>query len=60
MGANRLGRVTPLEGLYLSGHWTHPGGGVVPSIAAGVLAGQVILGYSDSEFYLGALEKQGA
>lgn len=46
-GANRLARVTPIEGLYLAGHWTQPGGGVISVVVSGVQTAQVILGYPD-------------
>jgi phytoene desaturase len=43
-GANRLGHRTPIEGLYLSGHWTQPGGGVMPVIVSGAQTAQLVLG----------------
>lgn len=45
MGANRLSHVTPIEGLYLSSHWTQPGGGVASVMASGAQTAQLILGY---------------
>jgi prolycopene isomerase len=33
---------TPIAGLYLSGHWTHPGGGVVSVILSGYKLSQKI------------------
>ena len=31
---DRLPHRTPVEGLWLSGHWTQPGGGVLTAIAS--------------------------
>jgi phytoene desaturase len=44
-GANRLSRVTPVPGLYLSGHWTQPGGGALTACASGAQTAQLILGF---------------
>lgn len=44
-GANRLSRVTPVPGLYLAGHWTQPGGGVLSACASGAQTAQLILGF---------------
>jgi prolycopene isomerase len=41
-GANRLGHRTPIDGLYLSGHWTQPGGGLMPVIVSGTQTAQLI------------------
>jgi phytoene dehydrogenase-like protein len=35
--------VTPLEGLYLSGHWSLPGGGTVRVVASGIHTAQLIM-----------------
>ena len=47
VGANRLSRATPVPGLYLSGHWTQPGGGIISVVVSGVQTAQLILGYPD-------------
>lgn len=44
-GANRLSRVTPIQGLYLSSHWTQPGGGAVTACGSGAQTAQLILGF---------------
>jgi prolycopene isomerase len=44
-GANRLSRVTPVAGLYLSGHWTQPGGGAMSAAASGAQTAQLLLGF---------------
>ena len=31
----RLAYETPIENLYLTGHWTNPGGGVAPAATSG-------------------------
>lgn len=43
-GASRLGRRTPVGGLYPAGHWTQPGGGVFPSLVSGIQTAQLALG----------------
>ena len=47
VGRNRLGHKTPIEGLYLSGHWTQPGGGIYGVVVSGIQTAQIILGYKD-------------
>jgi len=41
-GIYRLNRVTPIDGLYLAGHWTAPGGGVAAAMASGQITADVI------------------
>ena len=41
-GIYRLNRVSPIEGLYLAGHWTAPGGGVAAAMASGQITADVI------------------
>lgn len=41
--SKRLGRETPVEGLYLSGHWTEEGPGSFRAILSGVRAAELIL-----------------
>jgi phytoene dehydrogenase-like protein len=43
-GVARLSHVTPIDGLLLSGHWTRPGGGVVPCFVSGLQTAQLVLG----------------
>ncbi|MFN8538650.1 MAG: NAD(P)/FAD-dependent oxidoreductase [Thermomicrobiales bacterium] len=54
-GANRLSRVTPIDGLYLSGHWTQPGGGAVTAAGSGAQTAQLLLGYPTVRAMFGAL-----
>lgn len=35
---------TPIEGLYLSGHWTYPGGGIIRVVVSGCHAALVVFG----------------
>lgn len=44
-GTQRPDHQTPVEGLYLAGHWSQPGTGSVRVIYSGALAAQRILGY---------------
>ncbi len=42
-GFLRLPRDTPIENLYLTGHWTGPGSGVLTVIVSGMKVGQMIV-----------------
>jgi len=42
-GIRRLNMKTPIPGLYLTGHWTMPGGGLAGVITSGQLCAQAIL-----------------
>lgn len=44
-GSRRLRHETPLEGLYLSGHWTQPGTGSSRVVYSGAQAAQAALGF---------------
>ena len=44
VGPGRLDNRTPLEGLYLAGHWTRPGGGVAGVVRSGVRTAGLVLG----------------
>jgi len=41
-GIYRLGRTTPIRNLYLTGHWTSPGGGISAVIASGKLTAEAV------------------
>ncbi|GAB4362189.1 MAG: NAD(P)/FAD-dependent oxidoreductase [Methylohalobius crimeensis] len=47
IGPGRPAVRTPLEGLYLAGHWSTPGGGVYGAALSGISAAQVVLGLPD-------------
>jgi prolycopene isomerase len=42
-GIYRLSRTTPIPNLYLTGHWTSPGGGIAGVVASGELTAETIL-----------------
>ena len=43
-GGARSPHVTPIEGLFLSGHWTQPGSGSLRALVSGVHTAQMVLG----------------
>ena len=43
IGSNRLPHITPLEGLYLAGHWTTPGPGISSVVSSGWKVANMIL-----------------
>lgn len=52
VGANRLTHHTPVNGLFLTGHWTMPGGGINGVSISGVQTAQAILEFSKlSDFW---------
>jgi len=51
----RLPRVTSVEGLVLSGHWTEPGTGSFRSIVSGLQTAMVLGGYESLPAVVGAL-----
>jgi prolycopene isomerase len=42
-GIYRLQRTTPIQNLYLTGHWTSPGGGIAGVVASGELTAEAVL-----------------
>jgi prolycopene isomerase len=42
-GISRLSRTTPIPNLYLTGHWTSPGGGISGVVASGELTSEMVL-----------------
>jgi phytoene desaturase len=42
-GIYRLSRITPIPNLYLTGHWTAPGGGIAGVVASGELTVETVL-----------------
>jgi phytoene dehydrogenase-like protein len=59
VGRKRLGHDTPIRGLYLSGHWTQPGGGIYGVTVSGMQTSQMVLGYSSIGDFMHALQAQG-
>ena len=45
-GIYRLQRTTPIQNLYLTGHWTSPGGGIAGVVASGELTAEAVLNRS--------------
>ena len=43
LGAGRLPFYTPIRNLYLTGHWTQPGGGITPVMVSAQRAAKVVL-----------------
>lgn len=41
--SKRPAHQTPIPGLYLSGHWTHPGGGVLRTFVSGIQTAAMIV-----------------
>lgn len=58
VGRKRLSHQTPIRNLYLSGHWTQPGGGIYGVIVSGLQTAQFILGYPSIGDLLNALQLQ--
>jgi phytoene desaturase len=54
-GPSTLSRHTPIQNLYLAGHWTQPGGGIQNVVVSGMLTARDILGYGDIREFLRAL-----
>lgn len=54
-GTKRPARHTPLEGLYLSGHWTQPGTGNFRAVYSGLLLASELLGYESGHDYMAEL-----
>src|SRR5213078_1618372 len=48
LGAARLPYYTPIHNLYLTGHWTKPGGGITPVIVSAQRVAKVILTGKDN------------
>jgi phytoene dehydrogenase-like protein len=50
-GIYRLQMTTPIPNLYLTGHWTSPGGGIAGVVASGELtAGTVLNRFEKGEY----------
>ena len=44
LGDGRMDVRTPVERLYLTGHWTRPGGGITPVLVSALRAAEAVLG----------------
>jgi phytoene desaturase len=58
VGPARIPNQSPLKGLYFSGHWTMPGGGVYGVSLSGVKTAQKILGIEKQEAFWRMLEEK--
>jgi phytoene dehydrogenase-like protein len=54
LGAGRLPIYTPVRNLYLTGHWTQPGGGITPVIMSAQRVAKTILTGKDQDRDLAA------
>ena len=52
LGSNRLPVSTPVENLFLTGHWTQPGGGITPVIVSAQRVAKIILSGRDEGRHL--------
>ena len=43
VASRRLGRITPVQELFLAGHWTHPGSGTVRAMVSGMHTAMMML-----------------
>lgn len=48
LGEKRLPFYTPVQNLYLTGHWTQPGGGITPVIISAQRVARTIIGGKES------------
>jgi len=55
LGDGRPAVRTPVDDLYLAGHWTRPGGGITPVIVSALRAAEAVLGAS-----VGSVSETGA
>lgn len=55
-GTNRLAHRTPIEGLFLCGHWTRPGSSSFRSFFSGVETTMALLGMGFADDFLRGLE----
>jgi prolycopene isomerase len=46
VGPGRPGIRTPVDGLWLAGHWTQPGGGVYGVVSSGIQVARSVLGFA--------------
>jgi prolycopene isomerase len=57
VGFKRPSIESPIEGLYHTGHWTRPGGGMYGAIISGRLVAQKVLGYKDQKSFVRSFTK---
>jgi prolycopene isomerase len=49
VGPRRLPNRTPIEGLFLTGHWTQPGHGIWTVVLSGINVARLVLGKDAAE-----------
>src|SRR5205823_1701150 len=54
LGASRLPNNTPIQNLFLVGHWTQPGGGITPVIVSAQRVARMIITGKDNDRDLAA------
>ena len=59
LGSWRPGITGPIKGLYFTGHWTQPGGGITPVIVSAIQVTNAITGRARNGFDLGANAEPG-
>jgi prolycopene isomerase len=57
-GTKRPSRRTPIEGLYLAGHWSQPGTGSFRAVYSGLLASQELQGYYSLADYMDTMVRE--
>jgi phytoene dehydrogenase-like protein len=55
-GSRRLSRFTPIDRLFLSGHWTQPGMSAFRAIYSGIETAMAVAGSGYAEAFLRSLE----
>ncbi|PXX55544.1 prolycopene isomerase [Nocardia tenerifensis] len=45
-GTDRMPHRGPVDGLYFSGHWTQPGGGVLTVVSSGIQTAELVAGHA--------------
>jgi phytoene dehydrogenase-like protein len=57
VGKGRLVHRTPIHGVYLSGHWSRPGGGLYRVIVSGLQTDGIVSGHVDMKEFLQTLTR---
>lgn len=57
-GTKRPSRQTPIEGLFLTGHWTQPGSGSFRAVYSGFLASSEIQGHESPGAYMESMMRE--
>jgi prolycopene isomerase len=49
LGSDRLPIITPIPNLFLTGHWTQPGGGITPVIVSAQRVASIVTKGRDAQ-----------